>query len=49
MYHYGIVQWTLIRIARVMQYTMGTTAAETLNCVACVFIGPVSLSTTTID
>uniref|UniRef100_A0A914WR89 Sodium/nucleoside cotransporter n=1 Tax=Plectus sambesii TaxID=2011161 RepID=A0A914WR89_9BILA len=40
LFHYGVIQFILVRVAWLMQYTMGTTAAESLNAAACIFIGP---------
>ncbi|KAE9553388.1 hypothetical protein FO519_003398 [Halicephalobus sp. NKZ332] len=40
LYFYGIIQWILIHLATVLQYTMGTTAAESLNAMASIFLGP---------
>uniref|UniRef100_A0A914DG44 Concentrative nucleoside transporter C-terminal domain-containing protein n=1 Tax=Acrobeloides nanus TaxID=290746 RepID=A0A914DG44_9BILA len=40
LYYYGIIQWILIRLAILLQYTMGTTAGESLNSMASVFLGP---------
>ncbi|KHJ86810.1 transporter gate domain protein, partial [Oesophagostomum dentatum] len=39
LYYYGIIQWILSKLARVMQLTLGTTAVESLNACACVFLG----------
>lgn len=39
-YYLGVVQWFLIKIAIFLQYTMGTTAAESLNAAASIFLGP---------
>jgi nucleoside permease NupC len=41
LYHFGIIQYILIRVAWAMQFTMGTTAAESLNAAACIFLGQV--------
>uniref|UniRef100_A0A1I7YYK6 Sodium/nucleoside cotransporter n=1 Tax=Steinernema glaseri TaxID=37863 RepID=A0A1I7YYK6_9BILA len=39
-YYYGAVQWILTKLATFLQLTMGTTAAESLNAAASVFLGP---------
>nr|CDJ84456.1 Na dependent nucleoside transporter and Nucleoside recognition domain containing protein [Haemonchus contortus] len=39
LYYYGIIQWVLKRMAYLMQLTLGTTAVESLNACACVFLG----------
>lgn len=39
LYYYGVIQFIMTRIAWVMQFTMGTTAAESLNAAASVFLG----------
>ncbi|KAI1708892.1 sodium/nucleoside cotransporter 1 [Ditylenchus destructor] len=39
LYHFGIIQAILSRVALVMQMTIGTTSAESLNAAACIFLG----------
>ncbi|CAD5222443.1 unnamed protein product [Bursaphelenchus xylophilus] len=39
LYYYGIIQVVLSKVAWVMQHTIGTTAAESLNAAACIFLG----------
>ncbi|TKR70710.1 hypothetical protein L596_022698 [Steinernema carpocapsae] len=39
LYYLGVIEAVLSRIAWVMQYTVGTTAAESLNAAACIFLG----------
>jgi pyrimidine nucleoside transport protein len=39
LYYYGIIQVILSKVAWVMQKTIGTTAAESLNAAACIFLG----------
>ncbi|KAL3106676.1 hypothetical protein niasHT_019804 [Heterodera trifolii] len=39
LYHFGIVQAVLSTLSRVLQTTIGTTAAESLNAIACIFLG----------
>lgn len=39
LYHYGILQWCVRMLARVMVYLMGTSGAETLSVSANVFMG----------
>ncbi|GMS88010.1 hypothetical protein PENTCL1PPCAC_10185, partial [Pristionchus entomophagus] len=39
LYYYGIIQAVLAKFAIVMQYTLGTTVIESLNAVACIFLG----------
>uniref|UniRef100_A0A0N5AE59 Sodium/nucleoside cotransporter n=1 Tax=Syphacia muris TaxID=451379 RepID=A0A0N5AE59_9BILA len=39
-YYLGVVQWFLIRVATLLHYTMQTTAAESLNAAASIFLGP---------
>ncbi|VDO43806.1 unnamed protein product [Haemonchus placei] len=43
LYYYGIIQWVLKRMAYLMQLTLGTTAVESLNACACVFLGQSAL------
>uniref|UniRef100_A0A0N5AJH0 Sodium/nucleoside cotransporter n=1 Tax=Syphacia muris TaxID=451379 RepID=A0A0N5AJH0_9BILA len=39
LYYLGVIEFVLSRIAWLMQYTLGTTAAESLNAAACIFLG----------
>ncbi|KAK0393288.1 hypothetical protein QR680_000135 [Steinernema hermaphroditum] len=39
LYYLGVIEAVLSRVAWVMQYTVGTTAAESLNAAACIFLG----------
>ncbi|VDM69837.1 unnamed protein product [Strongylus vulgaris] len=39
LYYYGIIQWILGKTGRIMEATLGTTAAESLNACACVILG----------
>jgi CNT family concentrative nucleoside transporter len=39
LYHYGILQWCVRQLARIMVYLMGTSGAETLSVSANVFMG----------
>jgi len=39
LYYYGVMQVVLKKMAWAMQKTMGTTATESLNACACVFLG----------
>ncbi len=39
LYHFGIMQWIVSAVARLMQHFMGTSGAETLSCAANVFVG----------
>ncbi|CAD5217687.1 unnamed protein product [Bursaphelenchus okinawaensis] len=39
LYYYGVIQVVLSKVAWVMQHTIGTTAAESLNAAACIFLG----------
>ncbi|WKX94167.1 hypothetical protein Q1695_011435 [Nippostrongylus brasiliensis] len=39
LYYYSIIQWILKRMASFTQLTLGTTAVESLNACACVFLG----------
>jgi nucleoside permease NupC len=41
LYYYGIMQFVLTRLAAFVQMTMGTTATESFNAVACIFLGQV--------
>ncbi|CAK5082965.1 unnamed protein product [Meloidogyne enterolobii] len=43
LYFYGIIQAVLKRLAWLMQFTMGTTATESLNACGCVLLGNVFL------
>lgn len=38
-YYYGVMQWIVGRFARLMQFTLGTSGAETLSAAANVFVG----------
>lgn len=44
LYYFGIMQFFLSKIALMMQLTMGTTATESLNAAACIFLGQVQLN-----
>ncbi len=39
LYYYGIMQKVILAMARFMQWTMGTSGAETLSCSANIFVG----------
>jgi CNT family concentrative nucleoside transporter len=39
LYHFGILQWCVRQLARIMVYLMGTSGAETLSVAANVFMG----------
>jgi len=39
LYHYGIMQWVIRQMARVMMKFMGTSGAESMNVAASVFLG----------
>ncbi len=39
LYHLGIMQKVIVAMARFMQWTMGTSGAETLSCSANIFVG----------
>ncbi|KAH7720532.1 transporter gate domain protein [Aphelenchoides avenae] len=39
LYYLGIIQFVLSKVAWVMGHTVGTTAAESLNAAACIFLG----------
>ncbi|KNC80388.1 hypothetical protein SARC_07245 [Sphaeroforma arctica JP610] len=39
MYHFGIIQWMISVIGKVMMFTMGSTPAESLNAAGNIFIG----------
>jgi pyrimidine nucleoside transport protein len=39
LYYLGIIQAVLSKVAWLMQHTVGTTAAESLNAAACIFLG----------
>ncbi len=43
LYYYGIMQVVLKKMAWAMQITLGTTATESLNACACIFLGQVPL------
>lgn len=43
LYYYGIMQAILKRMAWLMQLTLGTTATESINACACIFLGMVVL------
>ncbi|KAL3085935.1 hypothetical protein niasHS_008977 [Heterodera schachtii] len=45
LYHFGIVQAVLSTLSRVLQTTISTTAAESLNAIACIFLGQVCWQT----
>ncbi len=38
------MQWVLTKIAWLMQLTLGTTATESLNAAACIFLGQVCIT-----
>ena len=42
LYYLGVIEFVLSRIAWLMQYTVGTTAVESLNAAACIFLGQVN-------
>ena len=42
LYYWGLMQMVVRRIAWLMQFTMGTTAIESLNAATNIFIGMVS-------
>uniref|UniRef100_A0A915L5C3 Concentrative nucleoside transporter N-terminal domain-containing protein n=1 Tax=Romanomermis culicivorax TaxID=13658 RepID=A0A915L5C3_ROMCU len=39
LYYFGVMQFILHQMAWVMQFTLGTTAAESLNAAGCIFLG----------
>ena len=39
LYHLGVMQWIVKGVAKVVQYILGTSGAETLSCTANVFLG----------
>ncbi len=39
LYHLGLMQWVVNRLARLMQVTMGTSGAESLSAAANIFVG----------
>lgn len=41
LYYYGVMQIVLKKMAWFMQITLGTTATESLNACACIFLGQV--------
>jgi len=41
LFHWGVMQYIVSKLARVMQVTMATTAAESLNAAANIFLGQV--------
>ncbi len=41
LYYCGAMQYVLTRLAAFVQMTMGTTATESFNAVACIFLGQV--------
>jgi nucleoside permease NupC len=41
LYYCGVMQFVLTRLASFVQLTMGTTATESFNAVACIFLGQV--------
>lgn len=43
LYYFGIMQFVLTRLATFVQFAMGTTATESFNAVACIFLGQVLL------
>lgn len=44
-YYWGLMQFVVCKIAWLMQFTMGTTAIESLNAACNIFIGMVSNNT----
>ena len=47
LYYYGIMQWFIQKIGWLLQVTVGTTAVESVNCAANIFLGQVILKTYT--
>ena len=41
LYYYGIMQWVVIKIGWLLQISVGTTAAESINAAANIFLGQV--------
>ncbi|XP_046388383.1 solute carrier family 28 member 3-like isoform X2 [Ischnura elegans] len=39
LYYYGVMQWIIIKLGVILQKTMGTTACESINTAASVFVG----------
>ena len=44
LYYLGVMQFVILRIAKLMQLTMGTSAGESLNAAGNIFIGQVRWS-----
>jgi len=42
LFYWGVMQYIIRKMAWVMQFTMGTTAAESLNAAASIFLGMAS-------
>ncbi|CAG0891715.1 unnamed protein product, partial [Darwinula stevensoni] len=47
LYYYGVIQWIVVKLGWVLHVTMGTTAAESMNAAANIFIGMVKNHTFT--
>ena len=41
LYYYGIMQWVVVKLGWLLQVTVGTTAAESVNAAANIFLGQV--------
>lgn len=41
LYYYGIMQWVVQKLGWCLQVTIGTTACESINAAACIFVGQV--------
>lgn len=44
LYYYGIMQWVVQKIGWLLQISIGTTAAESMNAAGNIFLGQVNLS-----
>lgn len=41
LYYWGVMQWVVIKLGWVLQVTVGTTACESVNAAANIFLGQV--------
>lgn len=41
LYYYGVMQWFVRKVGWILEELVGTTAAESINCAANIFLGQV--------
>ena len=42
LYYYGAMQWVVVKLGWLLQVSVGTTAAESINAAANIFLGQVN-------